>query len=410
MGEEITTAVEEIRESVDGLREVTLTEDRVSELIAEAAASGGGYRPPDSPDARVVSEPEEYGPRGRRSWFADLVKAKMSADSAAAERLARQSEISTRDLTSTDGAGGEFVPPTYMQADFLELARAGRPFANAVMGANLPPNTDSLNIPKLSTGTATAAQSDGGAVQETDAQTGNVSVPVRTVAGQQDVSRQLFDRSIPGVDQVLLADLASDYATKLDVQTLTGDGNAPNAKGVTAASGTSAVTYTSASPTVQGVYSKIADALQRVHTLRFLPPTLIAMHPRRWGWFTASVDGSQRPLITPVAPQNAMARFDRVASENFVGEIQGLPVLVDASIPTNTGASTNIDPIIVTRASDLWLFEEGDGSPHQNTYFEVLSGNLGVRLQVYGYFAFTAERYGPSTSIISGTGLAAPTF
>lgn len=408
---ELSEEIGEIRESVDGLREVTLTEDRVQELIATAAADRG-YEPPDRSGVAVTNEPERYGPRGERSWFADLYAAKMSGSSAAAERLARQSEISTRDLTSTDGAGGEFVPPTYMQGEFLRLARAGRPFADAVQHATLPPNTDLLNVPKISTGTATAAQSDGGAVQETDATTGNVAVPVRTVAGQQDVSRQVFDRSIPGIDQVLLADLAADYATKLDVQTISGDGNAPNAKGVLTAANTNAITYTDPTPTLGELYLKIADGIQRIHTLRFMPPDLIVMHPRRWGWAVGQVDGNGRPLVTPIAPQNAMARFDRVASENIVGEIQGLPVLVDASIPTNNGASTNQDPIIITRSADLWLFEEGQGPtpPHQNTYFEVLSGNLGVRLQVYGYFAFTAERYGPATSIITGTGLSTPTF
>lgn len=41
---------------------------------------------------------------------------------------------------------------------------------------------------------------------------------------------------------------------------------------------------------------------------------------------------------------------------------------------------------------------------------EVLSGTLQVRLQVYGYIAFTAERFPQSVSIISGTGLKPPTF
>jgi hypothetical protein len=35
---------------------------------------------------------------------------------------------------------------------------------------------------------------------------------------------------------------------------------------------------------------------------------------------------------------------------------------------------------------------------------------LEVRLQVYGYLAFTAERQAKSITIISGTGLSTPSF
>lgn len=41
---------------------------------------------------------------------------------------------------------------------------------------------------------------------------------------------------------------------------------------------------------------------------------------------------------------------------------------------------------------------------------ETLSGNLTVRLQVYGYIAFTAARYPKSIVELGGTGLSTPTF
>jgi HK97 family phage major capsid protein len=42
------------------------------------------------------------------------------------------------------------------------------------------------------TGSSTAAEADLGAVSETDPTTGSVSIPVKTLAGQVDVSRQLL--------------------------------------------------------------------------------------------------------------------------------------------------------------------------------------------------------------------------
>jgi HK97 family phage major capsid protein len=379
-------------------------EHRLATAELQLADAGGSVR--------VNSESLTYRKDSPdHSWFRDVFRSKELHDPKATARLqrhAQEMEVEGRDLSSTDGVGGEFVAPLWLQEEFVTLARAGRPFANVVRKLPLPQGTDSVNIPRLATGTATAAQNDNAAVQETDATTDSIQAPVRTVAGQQDVSRQLLDRSVPGVDQVLLGDLAADYATKLDVQTLTGSGSAPNARGILNVSGIIAVTYTDASPTVPELYSKVADSIQQVHTNRFQSPSVIVMHPRRWGWFLAALDSQNRPLITPYAPQNSIALQERVGAENVVGSLQGLPVVVDASVPTNLGAGTNEDRIIVTRAEDVLLFEEDQ--PNQATYFEVLSGNLGVRLQVWGYFAFTGERYPKSTAVISGTGLVAPTF
>jgi hypothetical protein len=52
--------------------------------------------------------------------------------------------------------------------------------------------------------------------------------------------------------------------------------------------GINSVTYTTSTPTVAGVYSKVADGIRQVHEGIFLPPSAIFMHPRRWAWFLAA--------------------------------------------------------------------------------------------------------------------------
>lgn len=113
--------------------------------------------------------------------------------------------------------------------------------------------------------------------------------------------------------------------------------------------------------------------------------------------------------MTPEAgnPQNAIATLGAVAAEQVVGQMHGLPVVTDPSMPTTLGAGTNQDVIHVLRASDLLLYESGLRS---RVLPEVGSGTLTVRLQVYGYLAFTAGRYPKSIVEIGGTGLVAPTF
>lgn len=295
-------------------------------------------------------------------------------------------------------------------SQFIELARAGRAYANLANSQPLPPGTDSINIPKVATGTATAVQNgDNTAVQETDLTDTFINAPVRTIAGQQDVAIQLLDQSPVSFDQVIFRDLVADYATKVDLQVISGSGSAGQVTGVRGTSGITTVTYTDASPTVAKLYSKIADAVQRVHTQRFMAPTVIVMHPRRWAYLMAASDSNGRPLVVPDSgnPMNAIGTLGAVASQQVVGQMHGLPVVTDPNIPTTLGAGTNEDVIHVLRASDLLLYESGIRS---RVLPEVGSGTLTVRLQVYGYIAFTGARYPASVVEIGGNGLVAPAF
>ena len=358
----------------------------------------------------VTSEPETYRKGGGHSFFRDVFRAQAQGDRDAYERLARNNREVTekRGLTTTDGAGGEFVPPLWMVDEYVALARAARPTADRVRQQTLPPGTDTISLPKVATGTATAEQaSQNTAVQNTDATTSSVSASVATIAGQQVVAQQLIDQSPINMDPILLADLAADYATKLNVFVL--NNNAAGKRGLLNVSGVNAVTYTSTTPTVAELYPKLADAIQRVHTGRFLPPDTVVMHPRRWAWLLAAVDSQGRPFVTPAAqsPMNSAAQQSGVASQGLVGSIQGVDVIVDPSMPTNLGAGTNEDRVIVMRALDAILFE---GTPHAEAFRETKADQLSILLRFYNYAALHSERYPKAISVISGTGLVAPSF
>jgi hypothetical protein len=370
----------------------------------------------------VYRSPEEDA---STSFFGDIYNAR-KGDSAAGERLERHQrqmaeQRTSNGISSNDGYGGDFVIPVYLLNQWIKLARAGRPFANAVNKQQLPMSTDSINIPRIKTGAAVGmiqeanSTATANSVTSTDIVTDTLTVPVVTAAGQQDFSRQLFDRTVAagtGIDGIIADDLLRAYATQVDAQTLYGSGTSGQAKGILNASGVNAITYTDSTPTLGELYSAIANAVQQVHTKRFMAPTCIVMHPRRWAWCLQALDGQNRPLIVPVAagPINAEGLLGQVAPENIVGSIQGIPVLIDSSIPTTqlgtavTGGSQ--DAIIVTRLEDQFLFE--DAAPKVRVFEETLSGTLQVRAQVYGYFGFTAERYASATSVITGTGLANP--
>jgi HK97 family phage major capsid protein len=389
------------------------------ELKAASAAADAAAATVDSLERapiRVGAEARTYRPDGEHSFFTDAFRAHVLGDITARERLDRHGreainvgEVQQRDVGT--GAFAGLTVPQYLVDLYAPLARAGRPFANAIRQLPLPAKGMTVNISRITTGTAVAAQAtENSGVQETDADDTLLTVNVVTVAGQQDVSRQALERS-ELVDVVVYGDLAQAYAAKLDDGILNADGTSGTHLGVRSTSGIISVTYTDASPTVPEIYSKLADAIQQVNTNRFLPPTLIAMHPRRWGWFTASLDANNRPLVLPYTngPFNAVGVGVAPEYGQIVGAMHGLPVLTDANIPTNLGGGTE-DVILIVRADDMILWEESaDGMPRQ-LQFEQAAPPQSIRLAVWGYSAFTAGRYPKAASTISGTGLAAPTF
>lgn len=359
-------------------------------------------------DVKVGREEATYRPDKNVSFFRDMAFAQQ--DFAAQERLSRhQAEV--RDLNSTDANGGHLVAPLYLQNEFIDLARGGRVTVNAIGTRPLPPNTDTIVIPKISTGTAVEEQSgnaDNGAVTETDATFTSVTAAVQTLAGMQDVSQQLLDRSVPGIDQIIFADLVADYNQSLDSKVITS--TVTNSEGLLDADNANSVTYTASTPTAAGLYPKIADAIQQIHSDTYRPATHVFMHPRRWAFLLAALDSSNRPLVVPLAqmPDNAMAAFGGVVPEGLVGQLQGLPVYVDPNIGTTYGAGTNEDRIIVLRAPDHFIWE--DATPRFETFRDVGSGTMTVRFRLFNYWAQMHERREGSLSIVSGTGLATPSF
>jgi HK97 family phage major capsid protein len=354
----------------------------------------------------------------RSSFFRDLYYG-MKGDQGAQGRLQRHTRemmVERRDLSSTDGVGGDFVPPMWIMDEWTRPIRLGRPFANAVNNVGPPPaGTDTITLPRLLTGTAVSAQADLGAVQETDATTGSFSVGVKTLAGQQDMARQLVDRSQPGMDQIIAADLREDYDLRMDLQCLTGSGSGANALGVLNDSARIQVAYTQATPAVGGAggfYAKVADGAQRVQTQRGMPADIIVMHPRRWGWIMAASDTTGRPLIGLAGgDMNAPGAGALTGIGDTGFTFAGLRVIVDGNLPTNLGAGTNEDVVIVARAADLYLWE--DAVPKFRVDESMPAGvvnNLMIRIVLWNYFAFTSARYSVAVATIGGTGLVAPTF
>lgn len=353
--------------------------------------------------AVVKSEPRTYTQRSEHSFVADAFRAQFNNDFAARERLARhmnEERVERRDVTSSNFAG--LIVPQFLTDLAAPFARAGRPLADVARKHALPADGLTLSISKVTTGTAVATQTEGAAVQETNMDDTKLDISVVTIAGQQNVSRQAIERGT-NVDSLVMADLVSAYHTQLDVLV--------NAE-LLASAGQS-VTYTDASPTVAELYPKLLDAVQKVQTTFFAGPNIIVMHPRRLAFILAAIDGQNRPLAvpTPNGPTNAFATgASGVVYGNSGYSIAGFPVLTDANISITEGAGSNQDTIFVGNTQELHLWEQGSGEPMMLRFEQPKAAELDVTMIVYGYAAYTANRYPNAWAKVSGTGLVTPTF
>jgi len=377
-----------------------------------------------------------YGPESGQSYFRDLAMLTMPGDPRAYQAQARlaahaqmidraQADLpaefradSTRaaaDLelrvtpNTTDGMGGYAVPPLWLVNQWIAALRPGRPVADRCHQYPLPPGTDSINIPGFNTPTLAGTQStDLAGVVSQDFTDRAATGAVHTIAGTSDVAIQLLDLSPANLDEILFTDLIASYNQQLDKQVINGTGTANQHLGLLNVTGTNAVTFTSASPTVPLLYTPLAQAAAQVAKLRYKSADTIAMHPSHWWWIASALDSQNRPLVEPKGGDgiNTVAVYDPMAAEGVAGSIAGIPVIVDANIPTNLGAGTNQAPIIVARMDDVYLYE---GAMRIRALPGVLSGILAVRLQVYNYSALIANRYPTAVSIVNGTGNVVPT-
>jgi HK97 family phage major capsid protein len=406
--------------------EIVGLDERIEEIRAEVERSGqinsslARIRRAEGTITKVREQAIYQKGDPRRSYMQDMIKVALNVDDTGESRdrlLRHAQDVQTldeyteyRDISRVDGQGGYAVPPAWLMNQYIELARPGRAFANLVQRQPLPGGTDSINIPKLLTGTSVGVQvADNSTVDDVDLTDTFINAPVRTIAGQQGVAIQLIDQSPIAFDDVVFRDLVAAHAAATDQQVLSGSGVAGQVLGVNFTPGIYTISVDAVS--IQGVYSSIANAIQTVHTNRYLPPEVIVMHPRRWGWFLSLLDTTDRPLFLPAAnsPMNVGGVLTDVASQQVVGNMHGLPVVTDPNITISngdeSGATGDEDIIYVLRASDLVLWESGIRArvlPETKAY------NLTVLLQIYNYLAFSAARY--PQSVVEIVGLTAPTF
>jgi len=359
----------------------------------------------------AVKEPDMYV-KGGRSFLQDLYAAQVKNDGGAMARITKHNDHEMEKYAITSATFGGIIPPAYLIDLYAKASRNGRVFADQCNQGDLPAVGMSVVFPRLTQGLAVAAQTtQNTAVVTQDITETDLSVPVNTLSGFSPVSRQGIERAAYS-DQILFEDLIARYWAILDTYCLNGSGANNQPLGLLGTGGISSSTASTA--TVAGVWPKIADVIQQINTAvggLGYSASKIFMHPRRWGFFEAALDSQNRPLLPASGPLFNVIATDGNNSPDYglVGNMHGLPVYTDANIPTNTGATTNQDSIIVIASPVVHLLERS-GDPVTLAFEQTGATTLTVNLIAYGYVAFTAGRYPGASGAVTGQGLVPPTF
>lgn len=493
---DLDTEITQINDDITLFERQAEREQRAA--AARAAASGGtatehGNGTSGGTGWSVGDEPQTYGRHSKQSYFRDLgmVAAKRGDYVEAQQRLNRHADelrvelpkrrearerrareafenahrspreqralermskagvtpFETRAMNRVDGTGGYLIPPLWMVEEYIPYLRAGRQFADLWRGMELPSGTDSINLPRITQGTATGPQAaDGAPVNGRDMNDAFVNAKVQTISGQTDIAIQLLDQSPINFDEIILQDLAADYNLQLSGQCFLGSNSAGQIAGIWPngvlantngiylpnSNNTAAQTWVNGGGATFSVNNSVFQAGGQMLSLmarsRLLPPTHHVWHPWVWYYLMTQVDQQGRPLVVPGTPNNigynqAGVDTDGPIVEGPVGWYQGLPVVLDPNMPvTFPSAGTNptistisngqfaavpgsgvFTPLLLGRWDDLFLWE---GEMRTRSLDQVLSGNLQVRFQLYNYVASMPNRYqayGNISTNIQGT-------
>lgn len=380
-------------------------------------------------DVTVKSEPLVYEPLSPHSYFGDILRAKVNHDERAQARLARHREqmaveqrtaISGETVSGT-GAGTDLALPLYLIDRYKTSARAGRPFADTLQSIPLPRGVKSINVPRLVSAngpqsTETTSQADLNALNETDPTTAINTSNVVSITGQLTVSQQVLEQSgAPGADVILFDELTRDYNTQLDYQLINGAGSSSNQllglanfalatshylnSTTTTPLASSLTTFSSSSST--DLWPWLGVLAASVGNDRGLSPEIWLMSPRRWFWIADSVDSSKRPIASPRIGADV---GQSVSSDQPIGNLLGLPVIIDGNCGTYASNVQTSDSLFCLRAKDMYLFESEPMltvNPDTST-----SGNLASILAFHAYAAFVGNIF--TSSIAALIGLSQP--
>jgi HK97 family phage major capsid protein len=311
---------------------------------------------------QVDNGPVEY--RSTGAYLVDYIAAQQGSRDAM-ERL----EVFTRAAAHQKTSDNLGVIPDPVIGDVLNFIDAARPLVNALGPRDMPSAT--WYRPKVTARTLVGVQGSAGAAADEKAELSSQKMTIArltgnavTYGGYVNVSRQDIDFSSPQMMDVIVNDLAAQYAVQTEA-----------ALGVALIAGTNAVELTTASggvPTALELTTALWTAVGNIYNAtKGQGRVILAVQPAKLGAW-----GS---LFAPVNPQNAQSSGFAAADfgQGLIGNVSGVPVYVSAGLVS--APATTFGTVLSTAAVEV--YEQRVGAL-QATEPSV----LGVQVAYAGYF------------------------
>jgi HK97 family phage major capsid protein len=340
-------------EATDALREITarmkLFEERMT-LVSDSRERNERITRAVARVARPDTAPEY---RSAGAYITDVWQAGAGVRTAA-ERLDVYHRVADHQTTA-ESAG--LLPQPIVQPilDFIDVAR---PIVNFLGPRNVAAGPTFFR-PQVTAHTSVALQSAEKAELVSQAMTiTKLTVTMETYGGYVNLSRQLLDWSSPDAMDIVVNDLAGQYARV--TEDVTGD---------------ALVTYGTADGTLPTA-PDVADIVGVLWTAAAAVYAATANAGRLFVAVSPDVLGKLGPAFAPVNPQNAQSAGFSAGdfSSGVLGTISGIPVVMSPQLPTGT--------MIVTSTAAVEVYEQRIGA------LSVTEPSvLGVQVAYAGHFA-----------------------
>ena len=250
-----------------------------------------------------------------------------------------------------------------------------RPFTSA-LGPRSMPNLGKVFIrPRVVTHTSVAEQStELAALSATSYDIEEVQVTKKTFGGQATISEQAIDWSDPSILNLVLQDLAGQYALATELETCT------TLAGAISASNDYVITdWTDGEEVVADLYAMAAEIGKVGNYL----PTHLVVSPDIWAKLATATDTTGRAIFPQVAPMNAAGQLAGGAVA-YNGNPLGLQLVVTNQLKSSiaVGNQDASEFAFMLNARALECFETAKGSLSL-----IDPATLGTTVSFRGYFA-----------------------
>ena len=384
----------------------------------------------------VRSEPRVYGPGSGNSFYLDVARSALPGTAYhgdAVARLARHSqEVSTeakagsaegrralrvaetrgreisdgavlderRAMTTGSTSGGALVTPEYLVSNYALFRAFPASFYEQSVKLPDPGFGMTAYVPAFTSAPTVAQQFEGGTVSNSSPGAGYLSANLVTVAGEIDVSQQLFDRAGPiDFDEIAHAALADSLAQQLDQYALT------------TALATAGTVAGAASFTAAKLWGDIATAKAQMLTTAGtkLPASHLFVTPELGEWLLSQVDPNDRPLLLPT-PANTVLPIAPGPNGGpplgYTGNrLLSTAVFEDGSIPVTSPAYDT--QIVVANMAEVFTLTS---EPSLRVIPETLAPDLLVTIQLYALLGVVVRHTAAIQTITGAAYPVAPSF